>query len=63
MAKFGFGRRFYDLKCFEVGNFFIFLGFIINLRAPLRKNVDKKFNIILSYLKYILDKYVINTPT
>ena len=33
MAKYGFGRKFHDLKYFEVGDFFIFLEFLINLRA------------------------------
>ena len=52
MAKSGFGRRFHDLKYFEVGFFFIFLEFIINLRAPLQKFVEKhQFNVILSYFK------------
>ena len=40
MAKFGFAHRFRDLKCFEVDFFFIFLEFIISLRAPLRKFVE-----------------------
>ena len=35
MAKSSVGRRFHDIKDFEVEIFFIFLEFIINLRAPL----------------------------
>ena len=34
-AKFGFGRRFHDVKYFEVGFSLIFLEFIMNLRASL----------------------------
>ena len=41
MAKYGFGRRFHELKYFKVTfNFFIFLEFIINLRASLQKFVE-----------------------
>ena len=32
LVKYGFGRRFHDLKYFEVRIFFIFLQFIIKLR-------------------------------
>jgi hypothetical protein len=35
MANFGFGCRFYELEYVEAGIFFIFLEFVINLRAPL----------------------------
>jgi hypothetical protein len=31
MAKFGFGHRYHDLKCFWI--VFIFLDFVVNLRA------------------------------
>jgi hypothetical protein len=34
MAKYGFEHRFHDLKYFEHGFFFLFLKFIMNLRAP-----------------------------
>ena len=37
MTNFDFGRRFHDLKYFEVGTFFMFIEFIINLRAPIQK--------------------------
>ena len=40
MAKYGFGCSFHDLKYFEVGILFIFLEFVINLRAPIPKFVD-----------------------
>ena len=61
MAKFGFGRRFHDIKYFEVGFIFMFLEFIINLRATLQKFVEKhQFNVILSCFKQILDNYVFN---
>ena len=60
MPKFGFGCRFYHLKYFEVGIFFIFLEFIINLRATMQKFVENhQFNIILSYFKQFLDDYVL----
>ena len=39
MAKYGFEHRFCDLKYFEVGFFFIFLVFIINLSVALQKFV------------------------
>ena len=35
MANSGFGCRFHDLAYFEVGRFFVFLEFFINLRASL----------------------------
>ena len=35
MVKFGCGRKYHDLKYFEVG-FFIFLEFNMNLRTPLQ---------------------------
>ena len=64
MAKYGFGRRFHDLKYFEVGFFFIFLEFIINLRATLQNFVEKyQFNVILSCFKQILDNYMFNIST
>jgi hypothetical protein len=45
MGKYGFGCRFHDLEYFEVGNIFIFLEFIINLKLAL--NVFfKKTNLI-----------------
>ena len=69
MAKSGFGRRFHNLKYFEVEIvFFIFLEFTITLRATLRKIVEyinlMQFDHITSpiylfaqYLHY-LSKYV-----
>ena len=41
MTKFGFGCRLYDLKYFEVGFFFFYLEFILNLRVALQKFVEK----------------------
>ena len=53
MAKFGVGRRFHDLKIFWCWIFFfIFLEFIIHLRATLQKFVEKhqfKSNIISNF--------------
>ena len=42
MVDFGFGRRFHDLKYFEVGFilFFIFLQFIIKLRATFQNFLE-----------------------
>jgi hypothetical protein len=34
MAKYGFERRFHDLKYFEHDLFFTFLKFMMNLKAP-----------------------------
>jgi hypothetical protein len=52
MAKYGFGHKFYDLKYFEVGFFFIFLVFIIKLRVALQKYVENhQLYVILSCLK------------
>jgi hypothetical protein len=34
MAKYGFGHTFHDLKYSKHGFFFIFLKFMMNLRAP-----------------------------
>jgi hypothetical protein len=47
MAKYGFERRFHDLKYFEVGLFpFILLEFNINLMSSLQKFVGKyQFNV------------------
>ena len=41
MAKTSFKRRFHDLKYFDVGFYFIYLEFIINLRSSLQKFVEK----------------------
>ena len=41
MAKYGFGRKFHDLKYFEVGFFFVFLEFTRSLRVSLQKFVEK----------------------
>ena len=52
MANSCFGCRFHDLEYFEVGIIFIFLEFIINLRAPLQKFVEKhQFHVMLSCLE------------
>ena len=52
MSKSHFGRRFHDLKYFEVGIFsYIFLEFTINLRPSLQKFVERyQLDIILSFL-------------
>ena len=59
-----FGHTFHDLKYLEVG-FFILVAFIVHLRAIVFfKNCTKnQFNVILSYLKQVLDNYVLNVPT
>ena len=55
MPKYGFGRRFHDLKYLEVDYFYMFLEFTINLRASyVKKN---QFNVILSYFKQLLVQY------
>ena len=57
MAKSHFMDRFHDLKYFEVGfYFFIFLQFIINLRALSQKKIVEKHqcNAILSSFKHAL---------
>ena len=42
MANSSFERKLHDLKYFEVGFFFfIFLEFIVNLRAQLQKVLEK----------------------
>jgi len=43
MVDYGFGRNFHDLNYFEVEMFYlyIFLGFIIYLRAPSQNFVEK----------------------
>ena len=59
-----FGRRLHDLEYFEARFFFIFLEFIINLRASIQKIVEKhQYSVILSCLKQILDNYVFNIST
>ena len=64
MANSSFGHRFHDLKYFEVGFFSIFLEFIINLRENSQRFFERnQFNIILSWLKQILDDYVFNLFT
>jgi hypothetical protein len=61
MSYSGFGHRFHDL---EVGFVFnIYLEFIINLRAPLQKYVEKhdQFNVTISYFMcsiYVLAHYL-----
>ena len=54
MAKFGFGRKFHDLKYLEFGIFFLILEFIINLRETIQIFVKKnQFDVILSCFKQI----------
>ena len=60
MVEFSFGRRFHDLNYFEVGIFFIFLEFIIYLRASSQNFVENhQFNVILSYFKQNLDNSLV----
>ena len=58
IAKFGFGRKFHDLKYCKVGFFFIFLEFIIHLREPLQNIIEK--NQVIINLSYFLDYYLFN---
>jgi hypothetical protein len=59
MANFGFGCRFYELEYVEARIFFIFLEFIINLRAPLQNILEKHlFNVILTCFKKLLDYHL-----
>ena len=65
MVNYCFGRRFHDLKYFEVGIFFfMFLEFIINLKVPLWYFLEKhQFHVIPSYFELILDNYMFNIST
>lgn len=50
MTKSSFGHRFHDPKYIEVG--FFFLEFILNLRAPSQKIVERhQFDVISSYFE------------
>ena len=50
MVKFGFGRKFHDLKHFEVGDFFSYSLTHINMRTTLQKIVKKhQFNVIFIF--------------
>ena len=46
IPKLGSGHRFHDLKYFEIGYFFVFLGSHLNLRAPPQKFVEKNVNLM-----------------
>ena len=54
MIEYGFGCRFHDLNYSEVGIRFMFLEFIIYLRASSQNFVENhQFTVILSYFKQI----------
>ena len=64
MANYGFGCKFHDLKYLDFRFFFfIFLEFIINMRATLQFCRKHKFNVILSCFKKNLDNYMFNLST
>ena len=61
MANFDFGCSFHELEYFEAGIFLIFLEFIINLRAPLQKKLEKhRFYKILSCFKKLVDHHMLD---
>ena len=61
MVESDFGCRFHDPNYFEVINFFLFLEFIIYLRASPHNFVkNHQFNVILTYFKQILDSHLFN---
>ena len=61
MIKFGFGRRFHDINYFEVMIFYIFLEFIISLKASSQNFVENhQFYGILSCFKQILERHLFN---
>ena len=62
MVEFGFGRRFHDLKYFEVGIFFHKPLIHYLLKGIIIKFVENhQFNVIISYFKQILNNYLFNS--
>ena len=52
MIEYGFERKFHDLKTFEVGNFSIFFGFVITLKASSQNFVENhQLNVIYHIFK------------
>ena len=61
MAEFGFGRRSHDLDYYEIGFFFIFLEFVMYLRASSQNLVENhQLNVILLYFEQISDNHLFN---